>query len=273
MTAPVRMSLADAAEVHAPDGATVYIGNFGVQLFALGHELIRRGARDLDVVMASGGILLDQLIGAGTMRSAVFGHCWSPVGPGPAHNFRRAAQDGEGSTVFHELSLGHITAALTGGAWGVPFMAVPGLPGTGFADEDWSHGYLGDASTAFGEATVVRSIAPDVAFVHVDTADADGNGLILGPVGEAVIAAQASLHVVLVAEEVVDDESVVAVGPTIPGLLVDAVVHHPGAAAPDGVIGRYDRDVAGYQEYTRASRTREGFAAWLDDVRASVAHA
>jgi glutaconate CoA-transferase subunit A len=268
------LTLGEAVDHYAPAGSTVYIGNFGAQLFALGHELIRREVCDLDVVIASGGILLDQLIGAGTVRSAVFGHCWSPVGPSPAHNFRRAAQDGVGTTAFHEMSLGHITAALTGGAWGVPFMAVPGLAGTGFVDEDWSHGYLGEASTQFGHATIVRSIRPDVAFVHVDTADFDGNGLIRGPLGEVLVAAQASRHVVLVAEDVVGDDSVVAAGPTIPGLLVDAVVHHPGAVAPDGVIGRYDRDVEGYERYTQAARTPEGFAAWVDEIRVgSTVHA
>ncbi|MBC7551998.1 MAG: CoA-transferase [Cellulomonas sp.] len=267
--------MGEAVDHFAPDGSTVYIGNFGAQLFALGHELIRREVRNLDVVIASGGILLDQLIGAGNLRSAVFGHCWSPVGPSPAHNFRRAAQGGEGSTVFHEMSLGHITAALTGGAWDVPFMTAPGLPGTGFADEDWSKGYLDTASTTFGDATIVRSIRPDVAFVHVDTADFDGNGLIRGPLGEVLVAAQAARYVILVAENVVGDDSVVAAGPTIPGILVDAVVHHPGAVAPDGVIGRYERDVAAYQAYTRAASTPEGFAAWLTELRLAggLAHA
>ena len=267
------LTMGEAVDHYAPAGSTVYIGNFGAQLFALGHELIRRAVRDLDVVIASGGILLDQLIGAEILRSATFGHCWSPVGPGPAHNFRRAAQDGTTDTTFHEMSLGHIAAALTGGAWDVPFMPVPPLPGTGFVDENWSHGQLGRAFTPFGDAAIVRSIRPDVAFVHVDTADFDGNGLIRGPLGEVLVAAQASRHVVLVAEDVVPDGSVVAAGPAIPGLLVDAVVHHPGAVAPDGVIGRYDRDVEAYESYTRSASTPEGFADWIDTVRTGgVAH-
>lgn len=268
------LTIGEAVDHYAPDGSTVYIGNFGAQLFALGHELIRREVRDLEVVIASGGILLDQMIGAGNLRSAVFAHCWSPVGPSPAHNFRRAAQGGDRSTVFHEMSLGHITAALTGGAWDVPFMAVPGLPGTGFVDEDWTNGYLGSTSTPFGDSAIVKSIRPDVAFVHVDTADFEGNGLNRGPLGEVLVAAQASQHVVLVAEDVVGDDSVLAAGPTIPGLLVDAVVRHPGAVAPDGVVGRYDRDVAAYESYNRAARTREGFFTWLADLRftESMAH-
>lgn len=263
---PVRLSLAEAVDRFVTDGSRVQIGNFGGQLFAVGHELVRRGTRDLDLVLSSGGILLDQLLGAGVVRSAVFAHCWSPVGPSPAHRFRWAAESGDTAVTFHELSLGHLAAALTGGGWDVPFMSVPDLPGTGYADEDWSHGLLSRVDSVFGPTTVVRSLRPDVAFVHVDVADADGNAVLRGPLGDAVLAARAARVVVLVAEEVRVDGWVVEQGPDLPGLLVDAVVHHPGAVAPDGAAGRYERDVTAYEEYAAAARTPAGFAAWLDRV-------
>ena len=88
------LSLPEAVAAYAPDGARVYLGNFGAQLFCVGHELIRQRRRELDVVIASGGLLLDQLFGAGLVRTATFGHCWSPVGPTPAWNFRRLAESG-----------------------------------------------------------------------------------------------------------------------------------------------------------------------------------
>lgn len=266
---PAAMTLPEAVETFVPRGASVYIGNFGAQLFGVGHEIIRQDKRDLDAVIASGGILLDQMMGAGVLRSAVFGHCWSPIGPSPAWSFRRSAESGSHDIVFHELSLGLMTAALTGGAWGVPFMPAPDLPGTGFVDEDWSRGLLSTADTEFGTARVVRSITPDVAFVHVDTADADGNGIVNGPLGEALLAAQASERVVLVAEDVVTDDSVVVAGPAVPGLLVDAIVHAPAAVRPDGVIGRYERDVEAYEDYTSRAATVEGFRRWLDELRAA----
>lgn len=88
-----------------------------------------------------------------------------------------------------------------------------------------------------------------------------------GPLGEVLVAAQASRAVVLVAEEVADAARVQAVGVTVPGILVDAYVHRPRAVALDGAIGRYDRDVAAYESYAERSRTREGFLAWLAEVR------
>jgi glutaconate CoA-transferase subunit A len=257
------MRLAEAVSGYVRPGRRVYLGNFGAQLFSVGHEMIRQGARDIDLVIGSGGLLMDQLLGAGVLRSATFAHCWSPVGPAPAWNFRRAAQAGDTTVEMHELSLGLLTAALTAGAWGVPFMPVPGLPGTGYVDEDWSGGRLSTAECGFGTARVVGAEVPDVAFVHVDLADADGNGLLRGPVAEALVAAQAARSTVLVAEQIVDRWTVRGQGISIPGVLVDAVVEVPGAVSPDGAVGRYPRDVQAYQRYSSRSATPEGFRAWL----------
>lgn len=265
MTAGKLIGLEEAVATHLRPGTTVYLGNFGAQLFAVGHEIVRRKHTGLHLVIGSGGILMDQLLGAGVLRSATFGHCWSPVGPAPTWNFRRAAEAGEGDVTLYELSLGLLTAALTAGAWGVPFMPVPGLPGTGYADEDWPNGRLARADSPFGAADVVAAIAPDVAFVYVDRADSDGNGVVSGPLGEALVAAQAARNVVLVAEEIVDTEAARRAGIAIPGVLTTAVVHRPGAVAPDGAPGRYDRDVAAYRDYVAASATLEGFATWLSE--------
>lgn len=264
--APMRppvLTLTEAVRKYVPIGSSVYIGNFGGQLFSVGHEIIRSETKDLDLIVASGGLLMDQLIGAGALRSATFCHCWSPVGPWPAHNFRRAAEFGTSEIVLHEMSIGHLTAALAAGAWDVPFMPVADLAGTGYVEEDWTEGMLSHATSGFGTARVVRALRPDVAFVHVDRVDRHGNGTILAPVGETVFAAQASGSVVLVAEELVDDLGPYAATTALPGLLVDAVVHLPGAVAPDGAIGRYARDVDAYVRLERASRTTTEFEKWL----------
>jgi glutaconate CoA-transferase subunit A len=263
MSAPPLLGVADAVRRYVRAGTRVYLGNFGAQLFCVGHEMIRQGVRDVDLVIASGGLLMDQLLGAGVLRSATYGHCWSPVGPAPAHNFRRAAEGGS-SVVFQEMSLGLMTAALTAGAWGVPFMPVTDRPGTGYVDEDWTAGRLDTASCVFGTARVVRAEVPDVAFVHVDLADPAGNGVLRGPLGEVVVAAQAARTLVVVAEELASTATVRAEGITIPGVLVSAVVHRPGALAPDGALGRYDRDVAAYERYARLAASPEGFRSWLE---------
>ncbi|MBB4910894.1 CoA-transferase [Actinophytocola algeriensis] len=223
-------------------GDTVWLGNFGTQLFAVGAELVRQEARGLHVVLASGGLLLDRLIGAGVVSEVTFAHCWNAVGPAPTRHFRRAWQDGV-DIRWHELPMGVLAAALGAAAQGVPFAPVRVHPGTGYATGDWSGGMLATVSTPFGAATVVKALPVDIAFVHVDRADAVGNSVFSAPPGEAVVAAQAARRVVVVAEEPGLPAGVRA---DLPGLLVDTVVVSPGAAAPDGVPGRYPRDVAAY---------------------------
>ena len=266
-------SLAPAVTEHATPGATVYLGNFGAQLFCVAHEMIRQEVAGLDAVIASGGLLMDQLLGAGALDSVSYGHCWSPVGPSPAWNFRRAAERGDTSVAMHEMSLGMLTAALTAGAWGVPFMPVPSLEGTGYLTEDWPRGRRARVASPYGEADVVAAIAPDVAFVHADIADEEGNASIRGPLGEVLVAAQASGTVVVVAEEIVPAEQVRETGTTIPGVLVSDVVEHAGAVWPDGAIGRYDRDVEAYADYVARAATEDGFAAWAAEIRRTPAMA
>ncbi|MGB3439079.1 MAG: CoA-transferase [Actinophytocola sp.] len=234
-------TLAEAVATVGP-GDTIWLGNFGTQLFAVGEELVRQDIRDLHVVLASGGLLLDRLIGAGVVAEVTFTHCWNAIGPAPTRHFRRAWQDGA-DIRWHELPMGVLAAALAAAAQGLPFAPVRVHPGTGYLTDDWSGGMLATVTSPFGDTTVVRALPVDVAFVHVDRADPDGNSVFSAPPGEAVAAAQAASRVVVVAEELGLPAGVRA---DLPGLFVDTVVVSPGAAAPDGVPGRYPRDIAAY---------------------------
>ena len=172
---PPRLDLADAVDEHVRDGSCVWIGNFGAQLFAVGRELIAQRRRDLHVVIASGGLLLDDLLREGVVAEVTFSHCWSPVGPRPTRSFRRAWEEGSDVT-WHELPLGALSAALGAAAAGVPFAPVVVSSGTGYLEEDWSSGLLAQVESPFGEATVIAALAPDVAFVHAAIADDVGAG-------------------------------------------------------------------------------------------------
>lgn len=263
MTRPLHVTLTEAVSELTSDGDTVYVGNFGAQLFAAGHELIRQHRSGLHAIVPSGGILLDQLIGAGSIASATFAHCWSPVGPAPAWNFRRLWESGGGQVGWHEMSLGALVAALTAGAWGVPFMPFRHPDPASDHAEVLHKDMWGEASSTFGNATVVRALAPDVAFLHADIADRWGNAKVAGPLGDVSVACQAARHVILVVEEIVDEAVLRGKGANLPGVAVSALVHLPGALQPDGAVGRYDRDVDAYEHYATAAATPEGFRAWL----------
>jgi len=147
---------------------------------------------------------------------------------------------------------------------GVPYVPVLGLVGTDLLKR---RDDMVLAPDPFGEGkvtVVAKAMRPDVAVFHVDKADANGN-VSCGHAVEAVILAEASRHVIVTAEEIVervDERS--AVGAFIPSILVDQVVLAPYGAHPGGFTGRYDADKAAMREYVAASRDDASFAAYLD---------
>jgi glutaconate CoA-transferase subunit A len=125
-----------------------------------------------------------------------------------------------------------------------------------------------EATSPFGKEKVllVPALQPDVAILHVQRSDADGNAHAWGGLGISEEAALASKRVIVVAEEIVPREVIVSDPNRVlaPSFKVAAVVHEPGGAHPSPVQGHYNRDHEFYHEYHRATRTAEGNAKWLD---------
>jgi glutaconate CoA-transferase subunit A len=147
---------------------------------------------------------------------------------------------------------------------GVPYVPVIGLVGSDLlARRD----DMVVAPDPFGNgkvSVVAKAMRPDIAVFHVDKVDRHGN-VSCGYQVEAVILAEASTHVVVTAEEIVDRVTEKdAVGAFIPSILVDAVVHAPFGAHPGGMTGRYAPDKAAMQEYVAASRDDASFSAYLE---------
>ena len=266
----MRATLKDAVS-EVDDGSVVYIGNFGAQLFAVGHELVKQGKRDLHVIAPSGGILIDELIAEGVTSSVTVSHCWNPIGPTATVNFRAAVESGK--LDLRELSFGALCSAFAAGAGGFPFMPTTDLRPTGYFTENRSGGLLDVVQTRFGETVVVGAIVPDIAFLHVDRASDSGDAWINQPFADVVTVAQASRRTFVIAEEICAHEEYKTVAVSIPSLLVDSVIHCPGSVFPDGASGRYGRDIEMYQRYASASRNRSDLAAWRASVdKAALAH-
>ena len=110
-------------------------------------------------------------------------------------------------------------------------------------------------------------INPDVAILHAQRADVQGNTQLWGLLGMQKEVAFAARHVIVVVEEIVD-EAVIRADPNrtlIPGLIVDAVVHEPFGAHPSYVQGSYDRDNEAYLEWDRLSQDQAATEAWLQE--------
>jgi len=269
--------MAEAVRRHVPDGASVALGTALECLipFAAVHELIRQGRRDLVLVGPISDIAFDQLVAAGCVRRIVA--AWvGNVQHGSAYAFRRALEQGVPNRIeVEDHSNFSIALALEAAALGVPYLPTRSLLGS---DVLARNPRLRTAACPFtGDPLVlVPALAPDVAILHVQRADAQGNCQAWGPTGVSAAAGKASRTVIVVAEELVEP-AVLRSDPNrtlLPGFLVAAVVPLPGGAHPSPVQGHYHRDHAVYADWHARSVTVDGAAAWLDEwVRAPGDHA
>jgi glutaconate CoA-transferase subunit A len=110
----------------------------------------------------------------------------------------------------------------------------------------------------------VRAQKPDVAVVHVQRADKNGNAHCWGNFGVLLEGVRAAKRVIVSCEEIVS-EDVIASDPNrtvIPGFLVSAVVECPLGAHPSPVQGYYKRDDAFFQQYHEQTKTQSDFDNW-----------
>jgi glutaconate CoA-transferase subunit A len=155
---------------------------------------------------------------------------------------------------------------LQAGASGLPFLP---MNQTGATDLEKANPNIKRIPDPYGgkDVIVVPALAPDVAVVHVQRADVNGNAHLWGIVGEQKEAAFASKKVILTAEEIVD-ESVIRSDPNrtlIPAMVVDAVCCVPYASHPSYAQGYYDRDNEFYLEWDKVSQSPASVKSWLDE--------
>jgi glutaconate CoA-transferase, subunit A len=267
---PKLISMREAITRHVPDGASVALGLQMEQMipFAAGREIARQKKRGLRLIGPISDILFDQLIGAGCVKDVVA--AWvGNVMMGSAYNFRRATEEenpgtpGEKLTVFNMTNFS-IALGLQAGALGVPFL--PTRTAMGSDVPKGNHFFYQIISPFEPKETLlaVRAIVPDVAIVHVQRADAEGNAHCWANFGVMLEGVRAAKKVILCAEEIVPAE-IIASDPNrtvIPGFLVSAVVECPYGAHPSPVQGYYKRDDAFFQQYHAETKTGAEFASW-----------
>src|ERR1700735_2412449 len=256
----------DAIVRHVPSGSMVLLGAQLEQMipFAAGHELMRQSRRDLTLVGPISDILFDQLIGAGCL-SLLMAAWVGNVSAGVGYCFRRAVERSIPRRVeVVDYSNFTMALALHAGALGVPFLPTYATLGSDLLKKN---GNLREFSSPVSEEKLVavRALRPDVAIVHVQRFDAQGNVHIWGSLGVVVDGARAARKIIVVAEEIVEP-SVISSDPNrtlVPGFLVEAVVHEPGGAHPSPVQGYYGRDHTFFAQYHEQTRRVEDFEDWL----------
>jgi glutaconate CoA-transferase, subunit A len=256
--------LSDAIATYVNDGDVVYAAGFTHLIpFAAGHEIIRQGKKDLTLARATPDLIYDQLVAAGCARKVIFSYMGNP-GVGSLRIVRSAIE--QGKLEWEEYSHFGMITRLQAGASGLPFLP---MNQTGATDLERANPNIRRIPDPFGgkDVIVVPALNPDVAIVHVQRADADGNAHLWGIIGEQKEAAFAAKKVILTAEEIVD-EAVIRSDPNrtmIPGIVVSAVCHVPFACHPSYAQGYYDRDNEFYLAWDKVSESAEATKQYLTE--------
>jgi glutaconate CoA-transferase subunit A len=111
------------------------------------------------------------------------------------------------------------------------------------------------------------ALRPDVAIIHVQQADEDGNAQMWGIGGDCKWGANAAKKVIVSCERIVSRETI-GKDPSrtiVPSFKVVAVNEEPFGAHPGYTPGFYDADLSYGYLYKEASNTVEGFQAFLDE--------
>src|SRR2546428_1742655 len=250
-----------------PDHAGAQATGFEQMIpFAATREIIGKGIGELWLIGPVSDICFDQLIGAGLTRRVMA--AWvGNVMMGSAYCFRRAVERGEPRPIdVVEFSNFTLALALHAAAIGAPFLPTRSALGTDLVARN---PYLEPIASPLGGEPIlaVRPLHPDTAIVHVQRADAHGNGIMWGSLGITPDAVRAARAVIVTAEEIVapeqmrrDPNRVV-----IPGLVVSAVCEARWGAHPSPVQGYYRRDHEAYSEYHRVTKTADGYGRWRAD--------
>jgi glutaconate CoA-transferase subunit A len=265
------LPLSEAVKRYVQAGDTVYAAGFTHLIpFAAGHEIIRQGLKDLTLARATPDLIYDQMVAAGCARKVIFSYMGNP-GVGSLRIVR--AEIEAGNLEWEEYSHFSMISRLQAGATGLPFM--PMNP-TAAGDLERANSLYRTVIDPYSgrEVVVVPALNPDVAIVHVQRADAEGNAQIWGIIGEQKEAAFAAGRVILTAEEIVPPQ-VIRSDPNrtlIPGFIVDAVCHLPYASHPSYTQGYYDRDNAFYLEWDEISKSKESVQRYLEEWVFGVKH-
>ena len=258
-------SVAEAMSV-VTDGTHLALTGFSItrSAVAAAAELVRAGRRGLMLTQVTGSLDTDLLVGSGCVNRLTYSG-GSLDRFGNLYSVNRAIAEGMPTEEYSTLSL---TLRLLAGSLGLPFVPTRALIGSQLLDHLVPAGGAKMTTDPFTGAPVLTlaAVRPDVAIVHANVCDEDGNASVSGPLWSIKETALASATVIVTAERVVPRHGVDPSMVIIPGTVVSAVAEVPGGGHPTAVYGAYDYDADELTAYAAASRAGgETFRRFVDD--------
>ncbi|OZM72083.1 glutaconate CoA-transferase [Amycolatopsis antarctica] len=275
--AAVLTSLGAAVATHIRPHDVVHVAYSDARPNAALHEIVRQWAgKDPRLTLVTAGLVSSQhaLVETGVVTKVIASFAGENLPtPRPNRAFQRAVADGR--VEVESWSLWSLTARLMAGALGVPHLPVRSLVGSDMANDLRGKGFR-ELSDEDGETYgAVSPLRPDVVLLHAVAADRAGNVVMSAPYGEGAWGALAAKRGVIVSAERIVDTAAIrehAYLVRIPAHTVLAVCEVPFGSHPYGLynpafpgVADYVEDEAFVGEAFGASRSAEGFRAWIDE--------
>ena len=202
------MSTKEAISKFVNPGDFLFIGGYICRTpFAAIHEIIRQRKDNLTITRSNAADDFDMLIGAGIVKRFI-GTFLSLGIYGLGRCYRRSLE----KSIPHKIEVEEYTnlslpMMLMAGAMGMPFVPVKDMAGTDLLNVK---SFMGDNkykmidSPFDGKPTLlVPALKPDVAIIHVQQADEDGNAQMWGIGGDCRVGANAAGKVIVSCERIV----------------------------------------------------------------------
>jgi glutaconate CoA-transferase subunit A len=258
------LDLSDAVKKYVKPGCSLAAEGFTHLIpHAAGLEIIRQGIRHLTLIRMTPDIIYDQLIGMGCADKLVFSWGGNP-GVGSLYRLRDAYEKGVPHPMeFEEHAHAAMANAYQAGAAGLPVAIFKGYRGTEYPDVNPNIRFI-DCPFTGERLTAIPALRPDLAIIHAQRADRDGNIWLRGILGVQKEAVLASRHSIVTVEEVVDSVDESQGGTVIPRWAVGTVCTVPMAAFPSYAEGYYDRSNGFYVRWGEVSKDLATFREWMD---------
>ena len=262
--------LADLAAL-VPDGASLALGGSFLHRgpFALVRDLIRQGRKSLEIIKQSPGYDIDILCRARSVARVRAGIVAMEGHLGLAPAYRRAVERQEIELEEHACMT--LTAGLRAAAYGVPFQPVGGVHGSDLpALNRWAS--VADPYGSGQQVFVIPAIRPDIAVIHVNEANEQGDARVYGTSQRDRILSRAARRVFVVAEALAPVASFQKRPELtlIPGFMVQAVAVAPNGAWPGSCWPLYEVDYPAVEEYMRSQGMPEAHLAAAPECREPV---
>lgn len=257
------------------DSMTIGIGGWGSRRkpMSLVRAIVRSPVRDLTVV-SFGGPDVGLLCAAQKVRRVIYGFVsLDSIALEP--HFRAARQ--EGTIEATELDEGMLRLGLMAAAWRLPFLPTRAGLGSDVMTNNPDLRLVTSPYDDREELVAMPAIPLDVALIHMNRADAAGNGQCLGEdLYFDDLFAMAAKRTFLSAERVVETASLREEGCLhslrIHRMMTHGVVEAPGGAHFTSCEPDYGRDEAFQQAYVDAARDPEAWPAFRDRYVFSASH-